>query len=460
MTSIRTRLLVSLLSVVVLSAAVGAGVTYFNALQEIESLFDYQLRQMALSLRDQGFIAPDEAAALANDDFDFVVQIWTADGTRLYASHPGQALPPRAVLGFADVQLGEGTWRIFSTATRDRVIQVAQPLAIRRQLAAQAALRTVVPILALTPILAVAIGWSVGVSLRPVRRLAAEVKRRDADALEPVAQSGLPSEVSPLVESINALLGRLRGALDAQRAFVSDAAHELRSPLTALKLQLQLLQRSIDSPSRAQAIEALSTGIERASRLVSQLLTLARAEPGGPQQALAPTDLAEAARQAVADVVPLADAKSIRLQFDARDDCTVEGDASALRILVRNLVDNAVRYTPAAGRVEVTVAEAVEHVTLAVDDSGPGIAAAERERVFARFYRGGANGEAGQQETGSGLGLAIVRSIAQRHGASLQMTESALGGLRVVAQFVRSRHRSVTSRTETAEPAMHLPDTG
>ena len=142
MKSIRTRLLVSLLSVVVLSAAVGAAITYFNVLRETESLFDYQLRQMALSLRDQGFIPPEEAAALANDGFDFVVQIWTVDGTRIYASNPGLALPPRAVLGFDEIRLGNGTWRIFSTATRDRVIQVAQPLAIRRQLAAQAALRS------------------------------------------------------------------------------------------------------------------------------------------------------------------------------------------------------------------------------------------------------------------------------------------------------------------------------
>jgi signal transduction histidine kinase len=459
LTSIRNRLLASLLSVVVGSAAVGAAITYFNVLRETESLFDYQLRQMALSLRDQGFIPPDEAAALANDDFDFVVQIWTADGTRIYASHPGQALPPRAVLGFADAQLGDGTWRIFSTATRDRVIQVAQPLAIRRQLAAQAALRSVLPILALAPILAVAIGWSVGASLRPVRRLAAEVKRRNADALEPVAQAGLPSEVSPLVESINALLGRLHSALDAQRAFVSDAAHELRSPLTALKLQLQLLQRSSDAASRAEAIGALSAGIERATRLVSQLLTLARAEPGAPHEPLAPTDLAEAARQAVADVVTLADAKSIHLGLDARTRCIVEGDEPALRILVRNLVDNAVRYTPSGGRVELTITEEADHVVLAIDDSGPGIPTPERERVFDRFYRRGGNDEAGQEENGSGLGLAIVRSIAQRHAASLLMTDSALGGLRIVVRFARVIGRSPDA-PKGVESMVHVPHKG
>jgi signal transduction histidine kinase len=433
--SIRARLLVSLLSVVVLSAAVSAAVTYRNVLHETESLFDYQLRQMALSLRDQGFIPADEAAALASDDFDFIVQIWTADGTRIYASHPGLALPPQAVLGFADVRLGDGTWRLFSTATRDRVIQVAQPLAIRRELAAQTALRTVVPVLVLAPILAIAIGWSVNTSLRPVRRLAAEVKRRDADALEPVAESGLPAEVSPLVESINALLARLRSAFNAQRAFVSDAAHELRSPLTALKLQLQLLQRSTDESSRNQAIETLSAGIERATHLVAQLLTLARTEPGGQHAPLAPTDLAEAARQAVADVVPLAAAKSIRLSLDAPADCTVEGDATALRILVRNLVDNAVRYTPDGGQVESTLAKDRGQIVLTVDDSGPGIPTSDRVRVFDRFYRRSGNESSALGETGSGLGLAIVRSIADRHRATVQLTHSALGGLRVLVRF-------------------------
>ena len=435
MKSIRTRLLVSLLSVVLLSAAIGGAVTYTNVLRETESLFDYQLRQMALSLRDQGFIPPDQAAALANDDSDFVVQIWTVDGTRIYASHPGLALPPTAVLGFAEMRLGDGTWRVFSTTTGDRVIQVAQPVAIRRQLAAQAALRAVAPMLALAPILAVAIGWSVGASLRPVRRLAAEVKQRDADALEPLSRTGLPAEVSPLVESINALLARLRSAFDAQRAFVSDAAHELRSPLTALKLQLQLLQRSTDPAARDEAIRALSDGIERAARLVTQLLTLARAEPGGPQAPLTPTDLAESARQAVADMVPLADAKSIRLSLKAQDHCAVDGDAAALRVLVRNLVDNAVRYTPAGGQVESTVREDQGRVVLAVDDSGPGIPASDRARAFDRFYRGADREEAGREETGSGLGLAIVRSIAHRHGATVELADSDLGGLRVAVRF-------------------------
>jgi len=437
MKSIRARLLVSLLSVVGLSALVGAAVTYQNVLRQTESLFDYQLRQMALSLRDQGFIAPDQAAALANDDFDFVVQIWSVDGTRIYASHSRPDLPPQAVLGFAEIRLRDGTWRLFSTATGDRVIQVAQPLAIRRQLAAQAALRSAIPFLVLVPVLAAAIGWSVRASLQPVKRLAAEVKRRDADALEPVAESGLPAEVSPLVESINALLARLRSAFSAQRAFVSDAAHELRSPLTALKLQLQLLQRSADQNSRSEAIEDLSAGIDRATRLVAQLLTLARTEPGTQQAAMMATDLAEAARQAVADVVPLAHVRSIQLSLQAQGNCTVDGDTNALRILVRNLVDNAVRYTPSGGRVELTLADENGQVVLAVDDSGPGIPASDRARVFDRFYRRAIDEDGGRDETGSGLGLAIVRSIANRHHATVQLEDSALGGLRVCVRLAR-----------------------
>lgn len=463
MKSIRARLLVSLLSVVALSAVAGAAVTYDNVLREAESLFDYQLQQMALSLRDQGFIAPDEAAALANDDFDFVVQIWTVDGTRIYGSRPRIELPPQAVLGFAEVRLPEGTWRLFSTATRERVIQVAQPLAIRRRLAARAALKAVAPILLLAPILAVAVGWSVGASLKQVKRLAGEVKRRDADALEPVAESDLPTEVSPLVESINALLARLRNAFTAQRAFVSDAAHELRSPLTALKLQLQLLRRSPDAGSREEAVEALSAGVERAIHLVAQLLTLARTEPGAQQAPLAPTDLAEAAREAIADVVPLADAKSVRLSLAAPGQCQVDGDSSALRALVRNLVDNAVRYTPTGGRVELTLAAENGQIVLNVDDSGPGIPASDRARVFDRFYRRAGDEGAGREETGSGLGLAIVRSLADRHHATVQLMDSALGGLRAQVRFGRTRqlrHEGVTASNKARNTKSQLPDTG
>jgi len=434
MTSIRARLLVWILATLGFGALVMGFAAYRNVLRETEALFDYQLRQMALSLRDQGEIAPAQAGALADADFDFVVQIWTVDGRAIYASRAHSELPARAVLGFADVAVQGRTWRTFSVATPDRVIQVAQPAQIRQRLAAEAALRSVLPLLAVAPLMAAAVWWLVALAFRPLRRVAHQVRTRDAESLSPLSLTGLPDEVTPLVEALNALLQRLATAFGAQRAFVADAAHELRSPLTALRLQIGRLRRSPDEAARGAALDALSAGVERAVRLVEQLLTLARSEPGAPVASRETIALGELVRQAVADTVPYAVSRGTEFEFDADDGVQVEGDRSALAALVRNLADNAVRYSPPGSRVQVRVGLDDGAPTLWVDDSGPGIPAAERERVFDRFYRREADG-AGEAAQGTGLGLAIVRSVAERHGARLTLGESPLGGLRVMVRF-------------------------
>lgn len=434
MSSIRARLLLSLLAALVLAAAVVGGVTYRNVLHEAETLFDYQLRQMALSLRDQGEIAGDEAAALRDEDLDFVVQIWRIDGRSVYASRAHKSLPSRAVLGFADIEADGRRWRSFGIAARDRVIQVAQPIAIREGLAANAALRSVLPLAAVAPLLAAALWWLIERSLRPLSRMARQLREADVETLRPLPDSGLPDEVAPLVKSLNAMLERLGQAFDSQRGFVADAAHELRSPLTALKLQAQLLRRAPDEDSRNAALETLVAGVDRATRLVEQLLTLARQEPGAASSANEPVALAPLLRQVLADCAALAQSKgsTLSLKVEPQDETvTVRGDAGALAVLARNLVDNALRYTPAGGQVQAGLALQQGKVLLKVDDSGPGIPSAERERVFERFVRG----STGAQDSGSGLGLAIVQSIAQRHGASVALQESPLGGLRVELRF-------------------------
>jgi two-component system OmpR family sensor kinase/two-component system sensor histidine kinase QseC len=233
---------------------------------------------------------------------------------------------------------------------------------------------------------------------------------------------------------LNALLQRLSQSLDTQRAFVSDAAHELRSPLTALKLQLQMLRRAGDDATRGAAVDALAAGIDRATRLVEQLLALARSEPGAPPTAMEPLEFGEVVRQAVADAVPLAIARGVEIELFADTPVQISGDRTALAALVRNLADNAVRYSPKGARVEVRVSDEDGVPTLLVDDAGPGIRSADRERVFDRFYRRAVNDEAG-----TGLGLAIVKSVAARHGASVNLGDSTLGGLRVTVRFEARR---------------------
>ena len=433
MNSLRGRLLMFLLALAAVAAAIVGIVSYRSVLAETDQIFDYQLRQMALSLRDQGAIAEEERAALEDPAFDYVVQVWTSDGSITYSSHRRPGLPRTAVLGFTEMDIDGRRWRVFSTTSRGRVIQVAQPLAVRHQLAAAAAWRSVLPLAIAAPLVALAVWWLVGVSLAPLRNLVAAVRARDAESLAPLPLAGLPSELAPLGAALNALLARLATSFDAQRAFVADAAHELRSPLTALKLQLDLARRAADDAGRAQALAELAAGTERMRRLVEQLLALARAEPGGAETALAETDLAEVARQAAADAVPLAAAGAVELELDAPLPQVVRADASALRILLRNLIDNAVRHAGRDGRVLVQVGGEQSQAIVRVDDSGPGIPAAERERVFDRFYRRDGGGT-----SGSGLGLAIVRAIAQRHAAQVSLADSPLGGLRAEVRLPRA----------------------
>jgi len=443
MSSIRVRLLVSLLALLALAAAAMAALTYRNVLGETEAIFDYQLQQMALSLRDQGEIASAQADSLADAQLDFVIQIWTIDGRTIYASRAHSSLPQRALLGLHTLVVDGSAWRTFSVATRERVIQVAQPVEIRQRLAARAAWRSIVPLLVMAPFAALAIWWIAAQNLAPLDRLARELSARDVRSLAPMPTTGLPDEVAPLADALNALLDRLRGALDAQRSFVADAAHELRSPLTALKLQLELLRREGDAAGREAARAALAEGIARASRLVEQLLALARAEP----DATAPperVDLVAIARQAVADTLPFAQSRSVEFELIAAAPAFVSGDALALGLLVRNLADNAVRYSPAGSRVEVSVSSEAKEVLLQVDDSGPGIPEEEHERVFDRFYR-----RADQGESGSGLGLAIVRSVALAHGASIALGRAPLGGLRVSIRLPSSRRDG-----DSAEPLL------
>jgi len=453
MTSIRVRLLLSLLAMLALAAALIGAVTYRNVLGETEALFDYQLRQMALTLRDQGEIAPDQVSTLADEQLDFVVQIWTVDGRSMYASRRHPELPARALLGFANVKAGSQLWRTFSVATRDKVIQVAQPVQIRERLAASAAWRSVAPLLAIAPLMALGIWWLAARALTPLQRVAAGVRQRDEQSLTPLPTGGLPDEVAPLVQALNALLQRLGASLDTQRAFVADAAHELRSPLTALKLQLQLLRRAPDDAARAGALDALAAGIDRAARLVEQLLTLARSEPGAAPALLEPVDLGELVREALADSHTMAQALGSRLALDAAPGALIDGERPALGALARNLVDNALRYSPPGARVDVRVWREGDGVLLRVDDAGPGIPPAERARVFDRFYRRSNGGG-----DGSGLGLAIVRSVAERHRAELALDDAPGGGLRVTVRFkaAESGPTAAAPAPTPAEPAVAI----
>jgi two-component system OmpR family sensor kinase/two-component system sensor histidine kinase QseC len=433
--SIRTRLLIALLALVGAISVLAGTLTYRRVLAETSTLFDYQLRQMALSLRSQIPMAPRLELPPDQTGADFVIQIWDVYGARVYFSRPGLPLINATALGYADVRVGGQQWRTYGLQTLDGVIQIAQPVRVRESLARGAALRVVIPLLLLLPLLGAAVAGVVGSGFRPLRRVAREVQRRDAHALTPIAADRLPQEIAPLVAELNRLLQRLDGTFQTQRAFVADAAHELRSPLTALSLELQLLDRAPDEAARLEARAHLGAAVARAIHLVEQLLTLARNEPRELVGALPDIELEQPVAEGIADAHAFAAARRIELSLDS-EPAQVRGDREALRTLVRNLIDNAVRYTPEGGQVRVRTRSAAggaghsPSVVLEVADSGPGIAPGDRERVFDRFYR-----RAGSAQGGSGLGLAIVKAIADRHGAQIQLDDAPEGGLRVTVAF-------------------------
>jgi two-component system OmpR family sensor kinase len=307
---------------------------------------------------------------------------------------------------------------------------------VRERQAVELALRTLTPFMLLMPMLAAFIWFAVGHALEPLKRLTQLVKARKVTALDALPDENLPSEVQPLVGALNDLLGRLGAALERERGFMADAAHELRTPLTALHLQMGTLARATNEAERTDAMEKLSAGVQRAIRLVEQLLSLARQEPraDAPRKRLRLDDLV---REVVAEMVPLADARKIDLGISTSQAVDVLGDPDALRTLVRNLVDNAVRYTPVGGTVDLAVQESADPVkgnrtaVLRVVDTGPGIASEERQRVFDRFYR-----PPGTAPPGSGLGMAIVKAIADAHNVSIALDTGPGGqGLAVTVPF-------------------------
>lgn len=430
--SLRKRLLFYLLLAILLASVVQAVTAYRGALQQADDMFDYHLQQMARSLRGGIPLGPPAPDSEVPGDFDFYVQIWGPDGTQIFRS-ARTALPPQAVLGFSDVTVGGTTYRVYSVQTPLQTVQIAQNMSARLARARALAAHAVLPIALMGPLLMLVVWWVISRSLAPVERTRRQMAHRSAGDLSPLPGEGLPAEVRPLVDELNLLLGRVGTAFDAQTQFVANAAHELRSPLTALKLQAQALRRNSDEAGREASVARLNQGIDRAIRLVEQLLALAREEAGlGHPVASERLNLQDVVRFAVADVLPQAQARHIDLGVGDTEPAWVMGQLDALRILLRNLLDNALKYTSTSGRVDVALRSAAPHAVLVVEDSGPGIAPLERKRVFDRFYRAGND----TGVSGSGLGLAIVKTIADRHGATLRLSQSErLGGLQVEIQF-------------------------
>lgn len=438
--TLRRQLLLGLLSVTLFCTLLAGAFMYWKLLEEANELFDYELRTLAITVPTRG--TGIAAAAMHGDPEETVViQVWDPQGHLVYASAP-RPLPVASALGYGNVAQRGERWRVYLASRGGDRVQVAQALSAREELAAGVAFRSLTPFLFMIPVLALLMWVVVGRGLSPLRRLATLVAGRSPNALQALPNEGHPPELVPVVSALNNLLRRLEHALNSQRAFVADAAHELRSPLTALKLQMQLAERAEDSVQRQAAFDKLHDRLERAIHLVQQLLVAARHENMPRDRLPAKVDLLDLAQACVADRYVTASVKGIDLGIPSSAvRAVIEGHADDLHTLLGNLVDNALRYTQPGGWVDVTIDRDHDLLCLRVMDNGPGIPAHERTRVFGRFYRG-----QGHEEWGSGLGLAIVSSIAAAHGAAVRLDDNPSGrGLCVTVSFDASSVQVVTS---------------
>ncbi len=425
MNSINRRLLTLLLGGLMIAGMFAGGATYLKAREELDELFDYQLAQVAHAFSRQETIAPLPSSDINYEkESELAVQVWE-NGDLLSATPPNRTLPIQRE-GISTVYSGGKQWRAFVLRVGTRTIQVSQPIEARREISVNFALRSIVPLLLTFTFFALFIWLSVRKGLRPLTQVAEEISRRSPVALDPIPLIDLPAEVLPIVDRLNLLLEKLSSAMEAQKRFVADAAHELRTPLAAVGLQLRVLERSGDDAERAEASARLKDGIDRAARLVGQLLALARIEPEALPR-FSTVALTELTGEIVAERARMAIEKGIDLGMTVSEALIVTGEEESLRAMIGNLVDNAVRYTPSGGTVDVAVRRGTHEAIIEVLDTGPGISPEERGRVFDRFYRC-----MGADSGGSGLGLAIVKSAVERHGGTITLGEGHGGkGLKV-----------------------------
>lgn len=424
------------LSLVILVVAVVAGIfSFMAAFDEAHELQDDTLRQVA-ALFNRQHLPPvsfsDNKKSQDGEEESRIVVQRLADGVKATGRlDTGVLLPIPATLadGMHTLDLaGEPFHVLVKTTALGERIAVAQETGVRDEIARDSALRTLMPFLILVPILLLIVADLVRKMFRPITALSNEIDQRSEQELHPVAEEHLPTEVRPFVVAINRLLNRVNQSMEVQRRFVADAAHELRSPLTAMSLQAE---RLADTPMPEQARERLATlqrGIERGRNLLDQLLTLAKAQATSDIPH-APISVQGIYRRVLEDLLPLAEAKHIDIGVEGTQDAQVLMSELDLIAVVKNLVDNAIRYTPDGGKVDLSVSVSEGRATLQIKDSGPGIAVDERLRVFDPFYR-----TLGSDQVGSGLGLSIVKTIADRVGAEINLDFSdkvESSGLRV-----------------------------
>ncbi|MBL8473908.1 MAG: sensor histidine kinase N-terminal domain-containing protein [Rhodocyclaceae bacterium] len=435
--SLNARLTLLVLALMLAGGGLLAMVAWWQAVTEADELFDAQLAQLAQTLLGVAERSPDAArmelsTAVHKYQSKLLFQVWHLRGVgtphlqiKSFGA-PDAALPAPAD-GYGDAHWDGREWRLYAETNVDSGMRaiLAQDHAVRDELAEEVARHALLPLAAGGVVLAATLGFAVRRALAPLRRLTAAVDARTPRRLTALELPDTPRELEPVVAALNELFERVDATLQNERRFTADAAHELRTPLAALQAQVQAAQLAPDGAARREALDKCLQAQQRMTHLVEQLLTLARLEAHAVP-ALQDTDATSLLQNLCADLAPHALAAGVELDLSAPPQCPVRAQGELLSILARNLIDNAIRYSPRGGRVSVTLEVESDNVCLGVEDSGPGVAPEQLARLGERFLR-----LAPQQAPGVGLGLSIVRRIATLHRAGLNFSNRPEGGLQV-----------------------------
>ncbi len=471
--SIRRRLLMVVLSVFSLGWIATTLASYLDSRYDTEALLDAQMEQVASvvmtmsenELREELLARGDDTGNTLEmydrsgirDQFGLRIafQVWI-NGERLALRSKNAPMTPLSVKsnGFTSSAVDGQQWRVYSITEPSTLITVyvGEHDSIREGLIASAAIRAIAPLLIVAPIIGVLTWWGVGRALWPLHELADVVARRSPHDLGPISDSTIPEETRPVVQAVNRLLAQLGSAFENSRRFTADAAHELRTPLAGIAAQTEVALLTSDDKVRTGALDAIRTATKKMTRLVQQLLTLARWDTNVANFRRAPLLLNIIAAEVTRELESAATGRDIRLSYEAIGEPLMFGDETTIQMIARNIIDNAVRYTQPGGTVRVEVDSTPEHAVLRVIDTGPGLTAEERERIFQRFYRGGRH-----DMTGSGLGLSIVRQCVDLHGGTIDIEAPETGGLIVIVRLPKRAAHGSESALVVQDRPLNIP---
>ena len=425
--SIKRFLLIYITLAILVIYALISFAAYWVSKEELSELYDANLQQVANSIAAQHLVIKDvthlyshnevKAVNTIESEEEFYIRVIAENSATLYVSHPETKVPFTSTLGFSTQKHLNKEWRFYAVKADQETIQVAQSLRLRKNTIKETAISLMASQLLFIPLLVILIFFAIKKALTPLSALTSDIQSRESNNLKPFSVKKMPSEIRPLGLSLNTFMGKVSDTIGLLKRFTSDAAHQLRTPITALKLQLSLIELAKSNEERQSAIQNLKAGIDRSEQLVSQLLTLARIEPNNQIKEFKPFNLLPLIKESIQELLPFAHEKSIDLGVIIAEDAEMIGVKQDIKVLINNILDNAIRYTPNFGKVDVSIISNSNKIIFEVCDTGPGIKNDDFERVFERFYRGD-----NKDTKGSGLGLSIVQEIAIQHSAKIQLS--------------------------------------